>query len=107
MRMTIPKSQGKQPFYDARKSSWGDIFPHEPKNAPQERYQPSRSHRKGGGATKGADIGKRQSKQTKERVTYEGIAENLKEKRKKSRREHTGQRKRFDEYDDGPVPEQW
>ena len=38
MRMTIPKSQGKQPFYDARKSSWGDIFPHEPKNPPQERF---------------------------------------------------------------------
>ncbi|KAG8902132.1 37S ribosomal protein S22 [Tulasnella sp. 403] len=31
-RITIPKSQGKQPYYDARKASWGDIFPHEPKN---------------------------------------------------------------------------
>ncbi|KAG8966561.1 37S ribosomal protein S22 [Tulasnella sp. 419] len=31
-RLTIPKSQGKQPFYDARKASWGDIFPHLPKN---------------------------------------------------------------------------
>ena len=28
MRLTIPKSQGKQPYYDARKSSWGDLFPH-------------------------------------------------------------------------------
>jgi ribosomal protein RSM22 (predicted rRNA methylase) len=37
MRITIPRSQGKQPYYDARKSSWGDIFPHPPKNAPQER----------------------------------------------------------------------
>lgn len=37
MRLTIPKSQGKQPYYDARKSSWGDLFPHPPKNAPQER----------------------------------------------------------------------
>ncbi|KAH6916649.1 3-methyl-2-oxobutanoate hydroxymethyltransferase [Coprinopsis sp. MPI-PUGE-AT-0042] len=37
MRITIPKSQGKQPYYDARKSSWGDIFPHPPKNAPHER----------------------------------------------------------------------
>ena len=37
MRMTIPRSQGKQPYYDARKSSWGDIFPHKPKNAPQIR----------------------------------------------------------------------
>lgn len=39
MRMTIPKSQGKQPYYDARKSSWGDMFPHEPKNKPQQRFQ--------------------------------------------------------------------
>lgn len=38
LRMTIPKSQGKQPYYDARKSGWGDIFPHEPKNPPQVRY---------------------------------------------------------------------
>jgi len=37
MRMTVPKSQGKQPYYDARKSSWGDLFPHPPKNKPQER----------------------------------------------------------------------
>lgn len=37
MRITIPRSQGKQPYYDARKSSWGDIFPHAPKNRPQER----------------------------------------------------------------------
>ena len=37
MRLTVPKSQGKQPYYDARKSSWGDLFPHPPKNAPQER----------------------------------------------------------------------
>ncbi|KAI9511726.1 Rsm22-domain-containing protein [Russula earlei] len=38
LRMTIPKSQGKQPYYDARKSRWGDIFPHGPKNSPQVRY---------------------------------------------------------------------
>ncbi|PFH52318.1 hypothetical protein AMATHDRAFT_140364 [Amanita thiersii Skay4041] len=37
LRMTIPKSQGKQPFYDARKSAWGDIFPHAPKKPGQER----------------------------------------------------------------------
>lgn len=30
--MTVPRSQGKQPYYDARKASWGDIFPHPPKN---------------------------------------------------------------------------
>ncbi|KAF8347029.1 mitochondrial small ribosomal subunit Rsm22-domain-containing protein [Amanita rubescens] len=38
MRMTIPRSQGKQPYYDARKSSWGDLFPHQPKNPAQERH---------------------------------------------------------------------
>ncbi|KAI9229601.1 MAG: mitochondrial small ribosomal subunit Rsm22-domain-containing protein, partial [Piptocephalis tieghemiana] len=30
-RMTIPRSQGKIPYYDARKSRWGDLFPHPPK----------------------------------------------------------------------------
>ncbi|GAA5851827.1 hypothetical protein JCM9279_001899 [Rhodotorula babjevae] len=34
-RHTIPKSQGRQPYYDARKASWGDSFPHPPKNGPQ------------------------------------------------------------------------
>lgn len=29
--MTIPKSHSKQGYHDARKSFWGDIFPHEPK----------------------------------------------------------------------------
>ncbi|CAO3685991.1 unnamed protein product [Umbelopsis ramanniana] len=31
-RMIIPKSQGKIPYRDARKSTWGDLFPHTPKN---------------------------------------------------------------------------
>lgn len=31
-RMVIPKSQGKIPYRDARKSMWGDIFPHPSKN---------------------------------------------------------------------------
>ncbi|KAK0557320.1 hypothetical protein OC846_000539 [Tilletia horrida] len=31
-RFTIPKSAGKQAYQDARKSSWGDIFPHPPKS---------------------------------------------------------------------------
>ncbi|KAM0749740.1 Rsm22-domain-containing protein [Meredithblackwellia eburnea MCA 4105] len=33
-RHTIPKSQGKQEYYDARKVAWGDSFPHPPKNGP-------------------------------------------------------------------------
>ncbi|KAF9225375.1 hypothetical protein BS17DRAFT_778516 [Gyrodon lividus] len=63
MRLTIPKSQGKQAFYDARKSSWGDIFPHSPKNKPIERFQPpqvgSKSKSHGPEGAKGSDIGKR------------------------------------------------
>ncbi|KAF8910042.1 mitochondrial small ribosomal subunit Rsm22-domain-containing protein [Gymnopilus junonius] len=59
MRLTIPKSQGKQPFYDARKSNWGDIFPHAPKNRPLERYQPKKTHGKGQPPSTGSDIGKR------------------------------------------------
>jgi ribosomal protein RSM22 (predicted rRNA methylase) len=43
--MTVPKSQGKQQYYDARKSSWGDIFPHEPKNPPQVRYNSAKVER--------------------------------------------------------------
>lgn len=45
MRVTIPKSQGKQPYYDARKSSWGDIFPHEPKNRSQVQFEVSKAMR--------------------------------------------------------------
>lgn len=33
-RIIIPKSQGKQIYYDARKSKWGDLWPHPPKNTP-------------------------------------------------------------------------
>jgi len=33
-RIIIPKSQGKIQYRDARKSAWGDLFPHQPKNKP-------------------------------------------------------------------------
>ncbi|EGF99807.1 uncharacterized protein MELLADRAFT_94101 [Melampsora larici-populina 98AG31] len=33
-RMTIPKSQGKSDYYDARKSHWGDSWPHGSKKVP-------------------------------------------------------------------------
>ncbi|KAH9050521.1 Rsm22-domain-containing protein [Lactarius hengduanensis] len=46
LRMTVPKSQGNQPYYDARKSAWGDTFPHEPKNPPQVRF-PQRQNQVG------------------------------------------------------------
>jgi hypothetical protein len=38
MRLTFPRSQGKQIYYDARKSGWGDLFPHVPKHRPVPRY---------------------------------------------------------------------
>ena len=84
MRITIPKSQGKQQYYDARKASWGDMFPHPPKNKPQERYQPIGSKI----PIKGGDIGKRGGK--KERVvktSYASFAEDIKGKKKKERKE--------------------
>ncbi|EGO05247.1 hypothetical protein SERLA73DRAFT_174300 [Serpula lacrymans var. lacrymans S7.3] len=88
MRLTIPKSQGKQPYYDARKSSWGDIFPHEPKNTPQVRYQPPRAKREGGmNPIKGTDIGKRSSKAKVRNTSYSSLSDELKEKRKKTRRD--------------------
>jgi Mitochondrial small ribosomal subunit Rsm22 len=89
MRLTIPRSQGKQAFYDARKSGWGDIFPHPPKNPPQERYQSSRAKHNGGTTpTSGADIGKRgNSDRKKDGASYDALSKALKEKRKKSRRD--------------------
>ncbi|KAI7950349.1 hypothetical protein MJO29_009023 [Puccinia striiformis f. sp. tritici] len=33
-RFTVPKSQGKQAYYDARKSFWGDSWPHGSKKTP-------------------------------------------------------------------------
>ncbi|KAF9075038.1 mitochondrial small ribosomal subunit Rsm22-domain-containing protein [Rhodocollybia butyracea] len=88
MRMTVPKSQGKQPYYDARKSSWGDIFPHEPKNAPQERYQPRRAKREGGTtAMRGSDIGKRRVSSKQTPVSYETLSDSIKDTRKKSKRD--------------------
>ncbi|KIK70481.1 hypothetical protein GYMLUDRAFT_32504 [Collybiopsis luxurians FD-317 M1] len=99
MRLTIPKSQGKQPYHDARKSSWGDIFPHEPKNKPQERYQPRRAKRQGGTtAVRGYDIGKRRAGKEKVPVSYEGLSEALKETRKKSKRDRVIQGGRALDY---------
>jgi len=86
MRITIPKSQGKQVFYDARKSSWGDIFPHSPKNAPLERHQPRLKRRES--ATTGGDIGKRKEyRSRREVISYAKVAERIRET-KKSKREY-------------------
>lgn len=34
-RIIVPKSQGKDVFYEARKAKWGDLWPHPPKNDPR------------------------------------------------------------------------
>ncbi|CDO73157.1 hypothetical protein BN946_scf185007.g212 [Trametes cinnabarina] len=83
MRMTIPKSQGKQPFYDARKSEWGDLFPHEPKNKPQVRHQPLHP---GHTPSLGQDIGKRRRKEGSKKTSYAELSIQLKELRREQRR---------------------
>lgn len=101
MRITIPKSQGKQPYYDARKSSWGDIFPHDPKNSPQTRFQVDPDaplpvpHRQDKGADK------------KNRYSYAKLSSELKEKERHSRlvrRERRRQKEDADEdYSTGEL----
>ena len=84
MRLTITKSQGKQAFYDARKSRWGDIFPHAPKNRALVRFVPDNSK----GPFMGDTIGKRgDTHKERERLSYEAIADAIRENRKESKRE--------------------
>jgi ribosomal protein RSM22 (predicted rRNA methylase) len=95
MRMTIPKSQGKQAYYDARKSEWGDIFPHESKNKMQERV----IAKKGGAAVSGGDIGKRgvdegRMDRRRRKQSYERIAEDLKLKKRKEGEDRSKKEKR-------------
>ncbi|EIN14400.1 Rsm22-domain-containing protein [Punctularia strigosozonata HHB-11173 SS5] len=91
MRLTVPKSQGKQPYYDARKSEWGDLFPHEPKNPPQERHQPQRAKdRKLAG--QGEDIGKRGRNESRKinsqgKKSYGKLSADIQEQKRKLRRE--------------------
>ncbi|PCH34122.1 Rsm22-domain-containing protein [Wolfiporia cocos MD-104 SS10] len=89
MRMTIPKSQGKQPYYDARKSGWGDIFPHESKNRVVERYQPP-----GNRPVQNGDIGKRK-KTHAQAASYSELADGIKEQKQK-RKKHRPRRVRAD-----------
>jgi ribosomal protein RSM22 (predicted rRNA methylase) len=86
VRATIPKSQGAQAYYDARKASWGDIFPHAPKNRVQERYTPA------GGKVQGSDIGKRGvddvgNEDMRKRPGYGKIAKEVLKQKKERRRE--------------------
>ncbi|OSX67019.1 hypothetical protein POSPLADRAFT_1164299 [Postia placenta MAD-698-R-SB12] len=84
MRMTIPKSQGKQPYYDARKSGWGDIFPHEPKNKPQVRSLPT-TKREGSAPIKGDDIGKRRGA-SPQAASYHKLSKEIEEQKRRKRR---------------------
>jgi len=98
MRLTIPKSQGKQPFYDARKSSWGDIFPHPPKNRPLERSMPVNSKK----PSSGEDIGKRRnSSKPRETLSYGAVADTIRANRKLSKPDyaHTRGSKVWDDND--------
>jgi len=86
MRLTIPRSQGRQPYYDARKSSWGDIFPHEPKNPPQIRYETS--SRKHQAEPNPSDIGKGKTKtRDSQAFSYDKLASDLKDAKRRSRME--------------------
>lgn len=90
LRLTFPKSQGKQVYYDARKSAWGDIFPHSPKNREVERYGPPAE---GLAVKKGNGIAKRGASMDGRKVkhSYEQLEKHIKnrndEKRQWRRRE--------------------
>jgi ribosomal protein RSM22 (predicted rRNA methylase) len=99
MRLTITKSQGNQPFYDARKSRWGDIFPHPPKNRALVRFVPDNPR----APSTGKDIGKRNdSHKVRERLSYEAISVAIHADRKKSKREYARTRgsKVWEDVDD-------
>lgn len=53
-RHIIPRSQGKQHYYDARKAKWGDAFPWESKNGPDVRKRGSVSS---GTSSRGKHVG--------------------------------------------------
>lgn len=99
MRLTIPRSQGKQPFYDARKSSWGDIFPHPPKNRPIERLPALPA--KTGGPTQGEDIGKRaKSRIRQERIeerSYEAVNARIQKAKRRTSKELSAAKKFLEE----------
>lgn len=97
LRVTIPKSQGKQAYYDARKSQWGDLFPHDSKIPPVERYQPLT----GNAPAQGTDIGKRKAKpDAKQRgFSYEKVAADVKARKKQDRRERSHKRDTFENLD--------
>ncbi|KAG9122277.1 37S ribosomal protein S22 [Ceratobasidium sp. 392] len=69
-RITIPKSQGKQAYYDARKANWGDAFPHAPRIVPKVR---TRGIRRLGPFVPNDEAGKdNATKQTKDKERSKG-----------------------------------
>lgn len=86
MRLTIPRSQGKQPFYDARKSTWGDIFPHEPKNRPQEKHSPPGA-KSSGNPVSSQPNGKGSKHDDRRHKSYSRLAEELNENKKRMRKQ--------------------
>lgn len=96
MRMIIPRSQGKQPYYDARKSSWGDLFPHPPKNKPQIQYQPSvlkSSKDLSGQNSKIEAVGQQTGYSELKETSYERLTSEIKQTKKRIRRERTIERR--------------
>lgn len=91
MRSTIPKSQGKQVYYDARKSTWGDMFPHPSKNKEVERYRPPVE---GTSIRKGNDIGKRETNRNNKKIkySYEKLEDEIKNRKKDERRQRRRER---------------
>jgi len=91
MRLTIPKSQGKQVYYDARKSALGDIFPHQPKNREVERYRPPFE---GTTIKKGNDIGKHGANVDSRKIeySYEKLEKDIKNRKKDERRQRRRER---------------
>jgi ribosomal protein RSM22 (predicted rRNA methylase) len=96
MRLTFPKSQGKQVYYDARKSAWGDIFPHPSKNKEVERYRPPIE---GSATKKGSDVRKRGAKMDdrKAKHSYEQLEKDIKSRKDEDRQQR--RRERSHSYD--------
>ena len=98
MRVTIPKSQGKQAYYDARKSTWGDIFPHPSKNKEVERYRPPVE---GALIKKGNHIGKRGTERDRKKVkySYEKLESEIRNRRGGERRQRRRERSQLLDLD--------
>ena len=90
--MTIPRSQGKQAYYDARKSNWGDMFPHPSKNKEVERYRPPAE---GVSFGKWNDTGKRGNNRDgkKTKYSYEELGNEIKSRKKDERWERRKERR--------------